>query len=83
MDRVYSLTKNDLTGVGGPMGTDSVRTEWREYFTSIQFAKEVAEEDHQKGDARENIRWKKDGNGLYSGDLQSHDYYIAPVVITK
>lgn len=40
---VYQLTSENLTGLGGPMGTEHTWANWRVFFRDIKSAKEYAE----------------------------------------
>lgn len=45
MDKIYALRSENLSGLGGMMGTESTFTNWRRYFSSLEKAKRCAEED--------------------------------------
>src|SRR6476661_1147529 len=69
------LVVEDLTRLGGPMGTETTSEILRKAFPNTEAAKEWAEKDHKKRDNREPIRWVRSGkNGWCSGDLLSHMY---------
>ncbi len=74
---IYILESNDLSTVGGPMGSERITTNFVKYFYSIDNAKKYAEEDYfnyYAGD--ESIKWKKTPHGITSGDLRSVEYNI-------
>ena len=75
---LYLLEKQDISSVGGPMGTEKVRVIWTKYFNDWMLTKEAAERDH--GDA---ITWSKTGNSWSSGDLRSHMYYIRCIQVEQ
>ena len=70
------LICEDLSSVGGPMGSEHVTVIFRKAFSSVETAKEYAEKDHKKRDDRAPIVWKRDGNRIHSGDLLSHSYEL-------
>jgi len=82
---VYELVIEDLTGLGGPMGTEVVRTIGRELFTSVGAAKEYAEK-HYAGQLKNayshvprEIHWKTRKNYWTSGDMYFIMYNIRAV----
>lgn len=85
MKRIYKLTRINLTGLGGPMGTERTWHDWEKYYTDISKAKSVAAKDHEETDNREKIRWTKDRDGkrFQTNDLLSHQYEIKEIEIEQ
>lgn len=70
--KFYVLENQDLTNLGGPMGTEQVATRWLRYFRTASAAKKAAEKDFKK-----TIKWKKAGKDKFtSGDLLHTMYHI-------
>ena len=80
---VYELRADDLTGLGGPMGTEVVRTRWRFLFEKVESAMVYAEKDYHDLTG-EKFAWVTNGSihdrldGLVarSPDLGSTMYHI-------
>lgn len=68
---IYKLTSENLTNLGGPMGSEYTFSNWEKYFTSIESAKKYAEKDY--GDK---IKWKGGKRKPSSGDLRYVMYEI-------
>lgn len=76
---IYSLTSTDMSGLGGPMGTERTETNYIRYFSKKEYAQAYAEKEFDK-----KIEWKNDrSGGCTSGDLLYVMYDIAKVRITK
>ena len=80
--KIYALESENLTGLGGRMGTEHTTTNWIKYFSSIDFAKKYAEK-HYKIWNKEPIKWKKDGKEIISGDLGFVMYIITEIKLEK
>lgn len=80
---IYILESNDLSGLGGPMGSERITTNFVKYFYSIDNAKKYAEEDYFNYHAgKETIKWKKARyGGITSGDLLYVEYHIWKIKI--
>lgn len=79
MNNIYSLHSEDLSHLGGLMGTEYTTTNWIKYFTSAELAKEYAEKDFGKS-----ISWKAfRPAGHRSGDLRYVAYTIQKIKIVK
>jgi hypothetical protein len=61
---MYELQSINLTNLGGPMGTEYTKTNWRRYFKTLRGAKNTAEMDYGK-----KIDWRKTDGEIHSGDL--------------
>jgi len=68
---IYELIYEDLTHLGGPMGTEYTTNHFKGIFTSEEKAKKAAEEDYGKS-----ISWRKDEEELHSPDLIYVMYHI-------
>jgi hypothetical protein len=73
---MYELVSENLTGLGGPMGTEHVSINFRKHFMLIDKARKFAEEDYGK-----RIKWKSYGKELRSPDLGYVLYRIKPIKI--
>jgi len=78
--KIYEAIAEDLTNLGGPMGTEEVYEKWRRLFYQPSAAKEYCEQDYKKYH-RSSFKWKKDGQGWSSGDLLFIMYSVRPVKI--
>lgn len=76
---IYSLTAEDLTNLGGPMGTEYTETMWIKYFTSKEKAKKYAEK-HFKG----SLKWiKNEDGGVRTPDMGWVMYYINLIKVVE
>ena len=80
---MYELVSENLSGLGGPMGTERTWTNWRKFFKTVKAAKNAAESDYGKP-----IEWsqKKGPTRNFkpidltcSGDLRYVMYHIVEV----
>ena len=78
MKTLYSLTSEDLSHLGGYMGTEYVTTNSIKYFTTVDLAKAYALKDYRKTDKNLNIKWR----GNFSGDLLWVSYNIKKIKVT-
>lgn len=74
----YELIYEDLTGLGGSMGTERTFTKWRKFFSSMQKAKKYAEKDYGKP-----LEWFETDDGVRSNDLSYVMYYITRVKVIE
>lgn len=81
MKTVYSLTSENLTNLGGPMGSEYTYDNWVKYFSSIETAKRYAEKNYNG--SRGEIKWKKRGKKLETQDLGYVMYHIVPVKLEE
>lgn len=67
------LVSKNLSGLGGPMGTEVITVNFRHFRAKVDIAKKEAEQDYGKP-----IKWKKTKSrtGLTSGDLHYVEYVI-------
>ena len=80
---MFELESENLTSLGGPMGTESTSTNWRKFFKTVKSAKAAAEKDYGK-----KIDWAADKGPsrnlkpidlTCSGDLGHVMYHIKRV----
>jgi len=77
---VYALESENISGLGGPMGTEQTRTNWTRYFSCIAKAKAAAKEDYERHGRDTRIEWSKSGKGFSSQDLCFVQYHIRACV---
>ena len=80
---IYSLTREDLSNIGAPMGREYSTTDWIKLFSSIHKAKKYAQKDYDNIDGREKFEWTRKYGEWNSGDLLSKMYTIRKVVIDE
>ena len=80
---MFELESENLTGLGGPMGTEETTINWRKFFTTVEKAKEFAEKDYKKKGGREEFDWHEDDGEWCSGDLLFVMYNIRPVKVEE
>lgn len=73
----FILEIEDLTNLGGPMGTEYTTSEYK-YFNNQDNAKRYAEKHYDSGKTR--IEWSRRDNYITSGDLGSVMYTIRELV---
>jgi|GEM_PF-6944042 hypothetical protein len=73
---MVTLTSENLTGLGGPMGSERTTTNWRKYFSTPELAMEYAEKDFG-----EKIPWRTEGVNFHSPDLRYVMYHINHVEV--
>ncbi len=71
--KIYMLTCEDASHLGGPMGTEYTTTMWNKLFNSVELAKKHAEDfTKQKGD------WSRE-EGYWSWDAGAYIFIIRKV----
>jgi hypothetical protein len=83
---MYELASENLTHLGGPMGSDYTYDNWRKFFTTIELAKKYAEKDYKKNKGIEVIEWIDNENEkdcIQTQDLGFVMYYIRTVKCEK
>jgi hypothetical protein len=76
---VYMVEIEDLTGVGGPMGTERVTSKILRLFTAFPKARLAVEADHSKRTRKPLPKkwWRRESARRWSSeDLGSHMYVI-------
>lgn len=74
---VVQLVSENLTGLGGPMGSDRTSTNWRKLFSTEDAARAWAEGDYGHG----SIAWVTTPSGTRSPDLGHVMYHIKTVEV--
>lgn len=77
---MWTLTIEDLTHLGGPMGTEYTTSTDR-HFASSESAKAAAVKHYNGSDGP--LKWRKHRKGWTSGDLGYVMYTIQPMKIEK
>lgn len=81
---VWQLTSENLTGLGGRMGTERTWTNWTQLFRTKELAMKEAQRDldkHDRGQLRREIEWKKYEDSLSSRDYGHVMYHIQQVTV--
>lgn len=76
---MYELESENLTSLGGPMGTEETWVNWRKFYHTIGAAKAAAEKDY-KGDQKP-LKWIKVGSGFRTEDLRYVMYHIGKIKV--
>lgn len=74
---MYRLVSENLTNMGGPMGTEHTFPNWQKYFSTIDKAKAYAEGDYRY--KSKTIEWIATEKGYRSQDLGYVMYHIDKV----
>lgn len=74
--KIFKLVSENLTGLGGPMGTERTWENWSKLFHDIEVAKAHAVIDYGKA-----INWQTEKNRTHSGDLGYVMYTITEVEV--
>lgn len=81
---IFKLISENLTGLGGPMGTERTWNNWVKYFSDFEKAKLFAEKDYNKNKherATNSIVWKKERDKTSSQDLGFVMYHISKIKV--
>lgn len=79
---MYQLISEDLTHLGGPMGSEYTTTNYRKFFNKLSIAKAFAEIEYQKvSKKRKRIKWSKTHGEWCSGDLLHVMYTIKKIKV--
>lgn len=73
--KFYTLVNEDLTHLGGPMGSEYTTTRWEKYFETLTKAQAYAEKDYGKLITWVRVNRKK----VRSHDLLHTMYHITEV----
>ena len=85
---MYVLISENLTGLGGPMGTEETWENWRRHFKRPESAKEAAQKDWEKQTSGKvlaehhlpkELVWIKEGSGFRTEDLHWVMYHIRKI----
>lgn len=84
---VYQLKSENLTHLGGHMGSEYTYDNWGKFFSTIEYAKEYAEKDYvshfKERKPEYKIKWEEDKSGLHTQDLSFVMYHIEPVKVER
>lgn len=75
---MYELESENLTHLGGLMGTEYTFPNWRKFFSTPELAKAAAEKDYGKP-----LKWLKTKKGWRTEDLRYVMYHIRKVEVEK
>lgn len=75
---IYELRSENLTGLGGPMGTERTWENYRLFFSSAKLAKSHAEKEYGKP-----LEWIKGKDSERTADLGHVMYHVHKVKVTK
>jgi hypothetical protein len=76
---MYELVSENLSGLGGPMGTEETWDNWRKFYDTIDAAKIAAEKDYKGG--KKPLKWIKEGSDFRTEDLSYVMYHIHKIKI--
>jgi hypothetical protein len=83
---LFVLESENLTGLGGPMGSEHTSCNWARYYKTMDKAKLAAKKDYKKecnGKPEEEIKWSKGKNNCSSQDLRFVMYHISSMKVEK
>lgn len=74
-NNIFSLRRENLTELGGPMGTESTSTDFIKYFSKKIYAKQYAKKDLSKNHSKKDwqIVWFNNHNENSPNDCHSED----------
>jgi hypothetical protein len=75
---IYAVSSTNLTGLGGPMGTERISTNWTRHFRSHTKAMWAAFKDYKKQGGKEKLDWMLDDDkkGVHTQDLGFVEYHV-------
>lgn len=75
---IFSLESENMTGLGGPMGTEHTWANWTKLFRNIEDAKKYALKDYRKETKNKGagLEWVRMKSILTTGDLRFVCYNI-------
>jgi len=77
---IYELESENLSNLGGPMGSGRTYSNWIKYFKKKEDAQKVAEADYTKQGGKEKIVWTSDRRGgCVTQDLRYVMYNVMKV----
>lgn len=80
----FTVISEDLTHLGGPMGTEYTTTNWERNVSKLDKAKKIAQDDYDSQIREINkqpLKWLKEGKGYRTEDLGFVMYHIKPIQI--
>jgi hypothetical protein len=81
---IFRCTSENLTALGGPMGSERTWDNWSRPFRSLSAAKAAAEADYKKtcgGKPEEKIIWTYENDHWHTQDLRFVMYNIRREVV--
>jgi len=82
---IYMAVSENLTGLGGPMGSERTIINWQKHFHIISTAKRYCEQNYKektKGEKYiEKLQWYNDGDGFQTQDLGFVRYIIKVIKV--
>lgn len=79
--KIFKLISENMTSLGGPMGTERTYINWERHYTDLDAAKAHAEKEYFKDSEGGTFKWMREGKNYTSGDLRWVMYTIEPVKI--
>lgn len=82
--KYFEVRSENLTNLGGPMGSEYVYDNWSKSVSTVEKAKAIVEKDYKKecgGEPEEIIKWEKKGKHYQTQDLRFVMYYIREVTV--
>lgn len=82
--KYYELRSENLTNLGGPMGSEYTFDNWTKSFSSMAKAKSAAEKDYSKecgGKPWHKIIWSGNKSKTSSQDLNFVQYHIKQITV--
>jgi len=81
---IYQLTSENLTNLGGPMGSEYTYPNWSKLFESVEGAKKYAETDY-KTQTKKKVTWDwvEEKDSFRSPDLCFVMYHIRKERVCK
>jgi hypothetical protein len=80
----FELRSENLTNLGGPMGSEYTYDNWDKSFSTIEKAKAYAEKDYKKecnGEPEKAIKWSGGKKNCHTQDLRFVMYHIRCVTV--
>jgi hypothetical protein len=81
MNKIFLLISEDISDLGGPMGSERVYTNFQRYFDDLKKAKDAADKDYFRGKEKgKKLKWIKGKNKwLRTDDLGYVMYHIKEI----
>lgn len=82
--KYFEVRSENLTNLGGPMGSEYTFDNWSMSVSSVEKAKTIVEKDYKKecgGTPEQIIKWIKKGKNYQTQDLRFVMYYIREVTV--
>lgn len=82
--KYFEVRSENLTNLGGPMGSEYVFDNWSKSVSTLEKAKALVEKDYKKecnGEPEKLIKWERRGKTTRTQDLRFVMYYIREVTV--